>query len=263
VLRDHVHQAIYLRIFGEVQKEVIESTLQERYGLDVRFSETSIVCIEKPRAVGQAIELIGAADNPFVATLGLKIEPGPVGSGITYRSPTGALPLSFYRAIEEAVRATLAQGLYGWEVSDLVVTITDTAYSAPVSVAGDFRNLAPLVVMQALARAGTDVYEPINQFTLSVPSYAISTALFKLAALGAAYEQPVLRNDSFQLVGTLPVATTEEFRRALPSFTEGEGFFLAQEAGFRKMEGAFPMRKRMDHNPLNRKEYLLHVQRVS
>src|SRR2546427_2026476 len=55
------------------------------------------------------------------------------------------------------------------------------------------------------------------------------------------------------LFRSLPVETSEEFRRELPSFTEGEGVFMAQEAGFRKKEGECPTRKRMDHNPLNRK----------
>ena len=265
VLKDDVHQTIYLRIFGEVQKEVIETMLKEHYGLDVRFSQTSIVCIEKPRGIGQAIEIMGAADNPFVATVGFLVEPGPAGSGITYKSTPGALPLHFHRAIEETVRATLAQGVYGWEVTDIMVTLTHTGYGShrqDGTKGGDFRNLVPLVLMEALSQAGTDVYEPINQFELSVPVHAMSTCMFKLSQLRAVYEQPILHNDMFLLTGTLPMATTEEFRRELPSFTEGEGVFLAQEAGFLKKEGEYPTRKRMDHNPLNRKEYLLYVQHV-
>jgi ribosomal protection tetracycline resistance protein len=262
VLRDDVHQSIYLRIFGEVQKEVIESMLKEHYGLNVRFGETSTVCIEKPRGIGQAIEIMGAEDNPFVATVGFRVEPGPAGSGVSYKFTPGALPLAFYRAIEETVRATLAQGLYGWELTDIVVTLTHTGYASPVTTASDFRNLVPLVLMQALSQAGADVYEPINQFELSVPAHSISTAMSKLSQLRAVYEQPILRNDTFLVTGTLPVATTEEFRKELPSFTEGEGVFMAQAAGFRKKEGEWPTRKRMDHNPLNRKEYLLYVQRV-
>src|SRR5947209_1512585 len=265
VLKDDVHQTIYLRIFGEVQKEVIESMLKEHYDLDVHFAETGIVCIEKPRGTGQAIEIMGAADNPFVATVGLKVEPGPVGSGITYKSTPGALPLHFHRAIEETVRATLVQDVYGWEVTDIVVTLTHTDYNShrqDGTKGGDFRNLVPLVLMEALSQAGTDVYEPINQFKLSIPVHAISISIFKLSQLRAVYEQPILHNDTFLLTGTLPVETSEGFRRELPSFTEGEGVFMAQEAGFLKIEGECPTRKRMDHNPLHRKEYLLHVQHV-
>lgn len=261
VLKDDVHQIIYLHIFGEVQQEVIEATLKEHYGLDVRFSETSIICIERPGGIGQAVEIKGAEDNPFCATVGFQVEPGPVGSGVTYKSTPGILPQAFARAVEEAARATLAQGLYGWEVTDIVVTLNHTAWPTG-STAGDFRNLTPLVLMQALSQAGTDVYEPINQFDLSIPIQAISTAMFKLSALGAVYEQPILRGETFHLTGTLPVETSEAFRRELPSFTEGDGVLLVQPAGFRKKAGEIPLRKRMDHNPLNRKEYLLYTQRV-
>lgn len=261
VLKDDVHQIIYLHIFGEVQKEVIEATLKEQHGLEVRFSETSIICLERPRGSGQAVEIAGAAENPFWATVGLHVEPGPVGSGITYKSTPGILPQGFTRAIEEAARATLAQGLYGWEVTDIIVTLNYTTWP-PGSIAGDFRKLTPLVLMQALSQAGTDVYEPINQFDLSVPAHVISTAMFKLSQLRAVYEQPVLRGETFHLTGTLPVETSETFRRELPAFTEGEGVFLVQPAGFRKKAGKAPTRKRMDHNPLNRKEYLLYVRRV-
>lgn len=261
VLKDTIHQSIYLRIFGEIQREVIEALLKEQYGLDVRFAEVNIICVEKPRGVGEAIEVVGAAENPFVATVSFRIEPGPTGSGVGYKGIAGILPLAFSRAVEETARATLAQGLYGWEVTDALVTLIHTTWPTG-STAGDFRNLVPLVLMAALAQAGTDIYEPINRFELSVPVHAISTAMFKLSQLRAVYEQPVLRNDTFLLTGTLPVATTEEFRRELPAFTEGEGVLLVQEAGFLKMEGEFPIRRRMDYNPLNRKEYLLHIQGV-
>jgi ribosomal protection tetracycline resistance protein len=261
VLKDEVHQELYLRLFGEVQQEVIETMLKEQHGLEVRFSETGIVCLEKPSGTGQAIEIIGAAENPFLATVGLKVEPGSAGSGVTYTYTPGALPLAFYRAIETTARTTLAQGLYGWEVTDILVTLTQTGYT-PITTAGDFRNLVPLVLLEALAQAGTEVYEPINQFELSVPASAISTAMSKLSQLRAIYEQPILQSDTFLLTGTLPVETSGEFRRALPGFTEGQGVFLAQAAGFRKKAGEWPTRKRMDHNPLNRKEYLLSIQRV-
>ena len=262
VLRDPTNQAIYLRIFGEVQKEVIETTLAERFGLSARFAPTTIVCVEKPRGVGRAVEFTGAEDNPFNATVGFQIAPGPLGDGLTYHFTPGILPLAYARIVEEMARATLAQGLFGWEVTDAAVTLDYTVWP-PGSKASDFRRLTPLVVMQALARAGTDVYEPINQFELSVPTFAISAAMFRLSAQRAVYDQPILRGETFQLTGSLPVATTEEFRRALPSFTEGQGPLLIEEGGYRKLVGAFPTRTRMDYNPLNRKEYLLHIQRVS
>ena len=182
-------------------------------------------------------------------------------SGITYNLGVelGSLPLAFHKAIEDTVFQTLKQGLFGWEVTDIIVTLTHTGYASPVTTASDFRNLTPLVLMAALKQAETCVYEPLNEFELTVPEHAISTAMYKLAAIPATFAEPIFYNDSYHLTGSLPVAKTENFKRLLHSFTEGEGIFTTKPTGFTKLKAPFPTRKRVDFNPLNRKDYLLHV----
>ncbi|OOZ80693.1 tetracycline resistance protein [Bacillus cereus] len=261
VWKDDVHNELYIRLFGQVQKEVIETTLFEKYNLQVTFSNTRVVCIEKPIGIGISVEVMGEKTNPFYATVGFKVERGELNSGITYTLGVelGSLPLAFHKAIEDTVFQTLKQGLYGWEVTDISVTLTHTGYASPVTTASDFRNLTPLVLMDALKKAETYVYEPVNAFELTVPEQAISTAMYKLAAIPATFAEPIFNNDSYQLTGSLPVAKTENFKRMLHSFTEGEGIFTTKPAGFTKLKPPFPTRKRVDYNPLNRKDYLLHV----
>ncbi|WHY26876.1 elongation factor G [Bacillus wiedmannii] len=261
VWKDDVHNELYIRLFGEVQKEVIETTLYEKYNLRVTFSNTQVVCIEKPIGVGNSVEVMGERANPFYATIGFKIERGELNSGITYKLGVelGSLPLAFHKAIEDTVFQTLKQGLYGWEVTDIIVTLTHTGYASPVTTASDFRNLTPLVLMDALKQAETYVYEPVNEFELTVPEQAISTAMYKLAAIPATFREPILSNNFYQLTGSLPVAKTENFKRMLHSFTEGESIFTTKPSGYTKLKALFPTRKRVDYNPLNRKDYLLHV----
>ncbi|MCW9132117.1 TetM/TetW/TetO/TetS family tetracycline resistance ribosomal protection protein [Bacillus paramycoides] len=261
VWKDDVHNELYIRLFGEVQKEVIETMLHEKYNLQVTFSNTRVVCIEKPVGIGNAVEMMGEKTNPFYATIGFKVAQGALNSGITYNLGVelGSLPLAFHKAIEDTVFQTLKQGLYGWEVTDIIVTLTHTGYASPVTTASDFRNLTPLVLMDALKQAETCVYEPVNEFELTVPEHAISTAMYKLAAIPATFTEPILYNDSYHLTGSLPVAKTENFKRMLHSFTEGEGIFTTKPAGYTKLNALFPTRKRVDFNPLNRKDYLLHV----
>lgn len=261
VWKDDVHNELYIRLFGEVQKEVIETTLYKKYNLQVTFSNTRVVCMEKPIGIGNSVEVMGEKANPFYATIGFKVERGELNSGITYTLGVelGSLPLAFHKAIEDTVFQTLKQGLYGWEVTDISVTLTHTGYASPVTTASDFRNLTPLVLMDALKQAETYVYEPVNEFELTVPEHAISTAMYKLAAIPATFAEPIFNNDSYQLTGSLPVAKTENFKRMLHSFTEGEAVFITKPAGFTKIMAPFPTRKRVDNNPLNRKDYLLHV----
>ncbi|OUB42928.1 elongation factor G [Bacillus thuringiensis] len=261
VWKDDVHNELYIRLFGEVQKEVIETTLFEKYNLQVTFSNTRVVCIEKPIGLGNSVEVMDEKENPFYATVGFKVEGGELNSGVTYHLGVelGSLPLAFHKAIEDTVFQTLKQGLYGWEVTDIIVTLTHIGYASPVTTASDFRNLTPIVLMDALKQAETHVYEPINEFELTVPEHAISTAMYKLAAVPATFAEPIFHYNSYQLTGSLPVAKTESFKRILHSFTEGEGIFTTKPAGFTKLMAPFPTRKRVDYNPLNRKDYLLHV----
>jgi ribosomal protection tetracycline resistance protein len=47
----------------------------------------------------------------------------------------------------------------------------------------------------------------------------------------------------------------------LPTLTRGEGELESAFDHHREVAGEVPSRPRSDHNPLNRKEYLLHVVR--
>lgn len=179
--------------------------------------------------------------NPFYATIGFKVERGELNSGITYNLGVelGSLPLAFHKAIEDTVFQSLKQGLYGWEVTDIIVTLTHTGYASPVTTASDFRKLTPLVLMDALKQAETCVFEPLNEFELTVPEHAISTAMYKLAAIPATFAEPILHNDSYHLTGSLPIAKTENFKRMLHSFTEGEGIFTTKPGDFTKLTAPF------------------------
>ena len=124
--------------------------------------------------------------NPFCATIGFRIEPAACGSGVRYVRELGSLPLAFYRAIEETVHETLAQGLSGWEVTDCSVTLTHAGFSSVVSTAGDFRKLTPLVLMQALQAAGTEVCEPVEELELEIPEDTFGAGLRRAGATPAA-----------------------------------------------------------------------------
>ncbi len=138
--QDDVRHELFVSLYGEVQKEVIQETLASEYDLDVEFRETTTICIERPAGIGAAVEAIGDASNPFLATVGLRVEPGVLGSGVEYRLDVelGGLPLSFHKAVEETVRGTLDQGLYGWQVTDCVVTMTHSG-----QVPGEHRRRLP------------------------------------------------------------------------------------------------------------------------
>jgi ribosomal protection tetracycline resistance protein len=262
------HSAVELSVslYGEVQKEVIEATLATEHGVLVDFRESTTIYVERVTGTGEAVELLGEPGNPFVATVGLRIEPAPPGSGVELRLavPVETMPMYVYNKVDEYhaamldhVRSTLRQGLHGWAVNDCLVTMTRSGYSSPVSTAADYRKLTPLVLMRALYLAGTRVCEPVHRFHLEVPADTTGTALALLSKLGAVPETQTLD----ALTGTIPAARVRDLERRLPGISHGEGVLEYSFDHYRSVRGTPPTRPRTDHNPLDRKEYLLWVER--
>jgi ribosomal protection tetracycline resistance protein len=271
--QDELRQEISVSLYGEVQKEVIQATLADDFGVDVAFRETTTICIERPLGTGAAAELIEQGRNPFLATVGLRIEPAPVDSGLEFRLEVelGSMPYAFFRAVEETVEETLQQGLRGWRVTDCRVTMTHSGYAARQShahgvfdksmssTAGDFRNLTPLVLMDALQQAGTAVCEPLHRFQLELPADTFGPLLPVLVQLGAVPGVPAIQGASCTLDGEIPAARVHELRRRLPALTRGEGVLESAFDRYRQVLGPIPARPRWDHDPLNREEYLRRV----
>jgi ribosomal protection tetracycline resistance protein len=273
VRQDEARGEIAVSLYGEVQKEVIQATLADDFGLDVGFRETTTICIERPVGSGAAVEIGDRGANPFLATVGLRIDPAPIGSGVGFRLEVelGSMPFAFFAAVEDTVRATLQQGLHGWEVTDCTVTMTRSGYwprngahgfdKSISSTGADFRGLTPLVLMSALQRAGTMVYEPMHRFELDVPENAVGPLLPVVARLGGTAQPAAVRRMSSTLRGEIPAASVHELRRRLPELTRGEGMLDSEFAGHRPARSPFPTRARSGHDPLDREAYLLHVAR--
>ena len=199
-----------------------------------------------------------------------------MGSGVEFRlagEVLGTMPFAFFKAVEEIARETLHQGLYGWEVTDCTVIMTHSGYaprqshahqgfSKGMSSTGeDFRHLTPLVLISALKEAGTVVCEPMHRFHLEIPADTFGATSPVLARLRAVPQTQEMRGSSYVLEGEIPAARVHELQQQLPALTRGEGVLESGFDRYQPVSGPIPTRPRTDHNPLDRKEYLLHVVR--
>ena len=75
--QDDERQEIYVSLYGAVQKEVIQSTLADDFGVAATFRETTMICIERPAGAASALQILQSDDHPYSATVGLRVEPGP------------------------------------------------------------------------------------------------------------------------------------------------------------------------------------------
>jgi ribosomal protection tetracycline resistance protein len=252
---------ISIRLYGEVQKEVVAETLAREFGIGVTFGRSQTICIERPIGTGEHAETIFEPGNPFYATIGFRVEPAEIGSGVRYGRELGSLPLAFYRAIEETVHETLAQGLCGWEVTDCVVTLTRAGFCAPLSTAGDFRKLAPLVLMEALRVAGTDVREPVEELDLEIPEDTFGAVCGALVNARATIRNAFRDGSAHRIVCEIPTAELRTVEQRLPGLTRGDGDWVSSFAGYAPVVGEAPTRARVGPNPLNRPHYLAEVAR--
>ena len=268
VRRDGVQQELMVSLYGEVQKDVVEATLDSEYGVQVEFGSTTTICIERPIGGGSAVELIRR--NPFLATVGLRVDPAPPGTGIDFRLEVDVsdIPLYVYKTVKafgEAmahhVRATLRQGLFGWKVTDCMVAMTDCAYSPPGTNAADFRKLTPLVLMAALRRAGTVVCEPVHRFHLEAPRDLLGALLPAIARLGAQSGGSSVHGEVCVVEGSVRAADVNALQYRLSGLTRGEGVLVEAFDRYEPARGKPPRRAREAPDPLDRKQYLAAVRR--
>lgn len=226
-----------LLLYGEVQKEVVAATLTQDFGIEAEFEPSRIRCLERPVGTGEAYEEIQRHGHTGLwATVGLRVEPGPPGSGtvFAYETELGALPRAFHQAVEDTVYATLLDGgPHGWPVTDCRVTLVRSGYAAPLSTAGDFRGLTPVVLHRALEHAGTRVYEPYHSFEAELPLDAFAPVAARLAACGAEFGETTGGGDSWLVTGRVPARHVRDIELRLPGLTRGEGVWWSRPSGDR------------------------------
>ena len=265
VRQDDARSEISVSLYGEVQREVIEATLADEYGIGAEFRETTVIHVERPSGVGEALEVLYAktksnvtgksspeSSNPFPATLALRIEPAGAGSGVEFRVDVDVrlLPLYIYKRLDvfvdhmsQYVHETLQEGLFGWQVIDCVVTLTDCGYRAPGTTAGDFHKLTPVVLGRALTQARTVVCEPTVRVVVEVPAVSTGGVVAALARLGAVVQAPALDDELAVIDTVLSAKELRELQRQLSGLTGGEGVLESEFAGYRPVAGDPPIRR--------------------
>ena len=224
---DTITHEIVISFLGTVQLEVICSLLIEKYHINIRIEDPTVIYLEKPLQKADYTIHIEVPPNPFWASIGLSITPLPIGSGIQYESKVslGYLNQSFQNAVREGINYGLEQGLYGWEVTDCKICFEYGVYYSPVSTPSDFRFLAPIVLEQTLKKAGTQLLEPYLSFILFTPQGYLSRAYNDAQKHCAIIETSQSKNDEIIFTGHIPVRCINEYRNTLTLYTNGQAVF--------------------------------------
>ncbi|MCZ8521206.1 TetM/TetW/TetO/TetS family tetracycline resistance ribosomal protection protein [Paenibacillus mucilaginosus] len=252
---------LHLKVMGPIQMEVLQHILLSRFGQRVTFGAPSVIYKETPASSGEGF-VAYTMPKPCWAVLRFRIEPGERGSGLQYASLAREERLleSYQNEVARRVPEALRQGLHGWEVTDLKVTLLEGEHHVWHTHPLDFVVATPMGIMDGLARTGTRLLEPLLRFRLSAPEEAAGRLLHELAEMRASFETAAGPGGRMEMEGLLPVASSLDFPSRLGSLTKGRGVLSTAFAGYQEAPaGTSAVRPRRGVNPLDQAKYILAV----
>lgn len=253
---------IHINITGEIQREILEVLLRERYGLETVFSAPSVIYKETPAASGVGFEAY-TMPKPCWAVVKLGIEPLPRGSGILYDGgnvPHNKLFYKYQSHIRTSLHSSLEQGNYGWELTDMKVTLLDGEHHTIHTHPLDFFVATPMALMDGINRIGTTLLEPMLAVRITAAEEHLGKILSDITLMRGEFDSPVLKNGSCTVAGLLPVATSLDYPVRLAAMSGGKAIYSATFRGYRECPlelGATA--KRRGINPLDRAKWILYA----
>lgn len=249
-----------LKIMGEMQSEVLSHTLKERFDLEVSIQAPQIIYKETPSKEGEGFVRYWMP-KPCWAIMTFKVEAGELNSGIQYESLVGVNDISqkYQNEIKRALPKALQQGIKGWPVSDIKITLLSGEEHSVHSNPGDFLLATPMGIMRAIENAGTDLLEPFYDFEIKANQELLGAIAGDLNQMNAAINTPIFSGDNFILKGSVAVAKAIDYGIQFIATTSGKGRLKLTVGSYRKTEFSEEKRKKYKGvNPLDEAQWILH-----
>ena len=220
---DKFNSELRIDVMGGIQTEILQSVLQERFGLNVSFGDPQIVYKETPASTFE-VEEVYTMPKPCWAIVKFKIESLNSGSGFQYSSIVSKNKIAdtYQKEIERNISKALSQGIHGWEVTDLKITLIDGEHHNIHSRAGDFGLATCMAIIKGLKEFGSQILEPILEFTIKSEDIYLGKIASDLTLRRAEFANPQMENNKFKLSGRIPLSESLDYSLKLNSITGGK-----------------------------------------
>ena len=226
--------AIRVQLMGEVQIEILQRRLQERFGIGASFGAGRVVYRE---TIAGAVEGVGHFEPlRHYAEVHLLLEPLPRGTGLRFGSscPEDQLDGHWQRLILTHLWEKPHLGvLTGSPITDMRITLTAGRSHLKHTEGGDFRQATYRAVRQGLMSAQSVLLEPWYAFRLELPEAQLGRAINDLQQMGGGTEAPETLGGEAVLTGEAPVAAMGDYAREVAAYTRGQGRLSLRPAGYR------------------------------
>ena len=226
-------QEIRVQLMGEVQLEIIQSLLKERFGLDIGFDQGGILYKE---TITSTVEGVGHYEPlRHYAEVHLLLQPLEAGGGLVFSTgcKEDELDKNWQRLILTHLKEKTHLGvLTGSPITDMSITLVAGKAHLKHTEGGDFRQATYRALRQGLMQAESRLLEPWYSFSLQVPQECVGRAMNDLQAMGAIFDPPEQRQEDAVISGTAPVIKLQGYPAVLTGYTKGRGRLSCEGARY-------------------------------
>ena len=230
---DEEKKEITIQVMGQVQREILQRLIRQRFDMRVEFGEPRIVYRE---TIAEPAEGVGHFEPlRHYAEVHLLLEPGEPGSGLIFESRCSVndLALNWQRLIMTHLEERRHRGvLIGAEITDMKISILGGRAHAKHTEGGDFRKATYRAVRQGLMMAKSVLLEPDYEFRLEVPQENVGRAMADLQQRNAVFGQPDFIQNTAVLRGTVTVAALGNYVEEVAAYTRGAGSLSCSLRGY-------------------------------
>ena len=226
-------QEIHIQLMGEVQTEVLQRLIKDRYGVLVEFREGRIIYKE---TIAGPVEGVGHFEPlRHYAEVHLLLEPGERGSGMQFSSECSEdiLDRNWQRLILTHLEEKEHRGvLTGSVLTDVRITLVAGRAHQKHTEGGDFRQATYRAVRQGLMKAESVLLEPYYEFRMELPMENVGRAMTDIQRMNGTFEGPEAENDQAVLTGSAPVSEMRGYQKEFAAYTGGFGRLFCTLKGY-------------------------------
>ena len=224
---------IHVQLMGDVQIEILQRMIKERFGVLVEFGEGSIVYKE---TITAPVEGVGHFEPlRHYAEVHLRLEPGERGSGMQFASECSEdiLDRNWQRLVLTHLEEKEHKGvLTGSPITDMKITLTSGRAHQKHTEGGDFRQATYRAVRQGLKKADSILLEPYYEFRMELPSENVGRAMTDIQNMSGKFGTPMIEEETTVLTGSAPVSLMRGYQKEFTAYTGGRGRMAVSLKGY-------------------------------
>ena len=224
---------IRVHLMGQIQLEILQRMLRERFGLEVGFGPGAICYRETIAAPAEGVGHFEPLRH--YAEVHLLLEPLPPGSGLQFGTicPEDQLEGRWQRLVLTHLAEKEHLGvLTGSPITDMRITLTAGRAHVKHTEGGDFRQATYRAVRQGLMEAESVLLEPWYDVRLELPAAQLGRAMTDLQQLGARLDPPQTAGEEAVLTGAVSASTLGDYARDVAAYTQGRGRLTCALRGY-------------------------------